>query len=51
MIKNDFIGPFCKVWMERYVNTEECMTTWIPREIMEDVSWLMGEGTTEVFVN
>lgn len=44
---NARISPLYIVWDENYHN-EECMTTWLPREMMEDVVWLTGKGTTYV---
>lgn len=45
MMNNHAISPFYLVWEENYEAIDVCMTTWLPREIMEDVVWLTGKGT------
>lgn len=44
MVHNAQISPLCVVWDEHY-NNEGCFTTWLPREMMEDVAWISGMGT------
>lgn len=40
-LHNDTIGGFGLLWEDSYENTD-CMTTWIPREMMEDVVDMCG---------
>lgn len=41
-LHNGKVGAVCNVWEEQD-GAEECMTSWIPKELVEDVAGLCGE--------
>lgn len=41
---NERTSQFAIMWSENYELVGECMSTWLPAEMMEDVAWLSGYG-------
>lgn len=48
VINNENVSDLAKVWVDNHDEVNECMTTWIPQEMMEDVAWLTGKGVVEL---